>query len=386
MSTPSWPALTFLTLLAWQAAAQCGPGGTKPYPPGETSCPSLGDGMGPHTMSGGMTSGGPGGPGATATGESTGQTYTCSAPPCAASLLGKVGLTTATGTDSRSGITFAVDEDIYGPFEAGFSSQQDGILEGLGCNPGSLGHVAGGIDTYTAEQMVAQQCSITLPRVENNQYVSLLDECGGHTRDYHFHEKLSCLYSMSGGHSAQVGKASDDQYIYGKWEDYSSSTLPLLDACGGHFGVTPDSGSAVVYHYHVQDNPPFTLGCFGPKQNNDGTFALVTVAECRALYSGCGNGDTVTVTLPSGAVQYDPWCPCYDGGGSNVGNVALAVFGGSSTSCTGTDCTGFVGDGLTIPASAPAPSPAPPAASDAVRMAPQFLAAMIGAALWKVCL
>lgn len=56
----------------------------------------------------------------------------------------------------------------------------------------------------------------------------------------------------------------DAKLLYGKWEDYDSRELPLLDACGGHFGATPDSALAEVYHYHVQDAPPFTVGCFGP--------------------------------------------------------------------------------------------------------------------------
>ncbi len=35
--------------------------------------------------------------------------------------------------------------------------------------------------------------------------MSLLDECGGHTREYHFHERLSCLYDgATGGHSPKV--------------------------------------------------------------------------------------------------------------------------------------------------------------------------------------
>ena len=39
---------------------------------------------------------------------------------------------------------------------------------------------------------------------------------------------------------------------------------PVLDSCNGHFGVTPDSNGQVVYHYHVTDGAPFTVGCFGP--------------------------------------------------------------------------------------------------------------------------
>jgi len=287
-----------------------------------------------------------GGPGGGDTGGDTGSpggSTSCTSIPCAAALLNDVGTTTASGTDARSSKTFAVGENIYGPFEAGFGASQDFILEGLGCSNPSLGYVAGGIDTHTAEQMVAQACSITLPRVENDEYISLIDECGGHTSEYHFHERLSCLYEESGGHSTQVGEGLDGQYIYGKWEDYSATELPKLDACGGHFGVTPDSAGVRTYHYHVQESAPFTIGCFGPSTDGSGGFKLVTVAECRSLYDECGNGDTITVNLPTGSVQYDPWCPCYDATGSSIGTEEHAVFASSETTCSDATCTTSTG-------------------------------------------
>ena len=90
-------------------------------------------------------------------------------------------------------------------------------------------------------------CGVTLPRVVDDSasgYISLLDECGGHTTEYHFHERLSCLYDSDiGGHSVKVGEGEDaaSTPLYGKWEDRSTRRLPALDACGAHFGVTPDS-------------------------------------------------------------------------------------------------------------------------------------------------
>ena len=163
---------------------------------------------------------------------------------------------------SRSGsipsATFAVGEDIYSPFEAGFTSTQDNILRGLGCTDPSDGYLNGGIDTNTAEQMVAYACGITLPRYEGSTYVSLIDECGGHTREYHFHERMNCLWEGrygADGHSIQIAEidgAPSTQYLYGKYENEADGTLPLLDACGGHFGVTPDSDGEEMYHYHVQ--------------------------------------------------------------------------------------------------------------------------------------
>ena len=56
--------------------------------------------------------------------------------------------------------------------------------------------------------MVAHGCGVTLPRTESGNYISVLDECGGHTVPYHFHQSLSCLYDSStagsDGHSALV--------------------------------------------------------------------------------------------------------------------------------------------------------------------------------------
>lgn len=237
-----------------------------------------------------------------------------------APLLGRVGTTTASGliTHTQNPYTLAAGQSIFGPFEAGFSSAQDFILESLGCSDGSLGHVPGGIDTHMAEQMVATQCGITLPRYNANGIrISLLDECGGHTR-YHFHERLRCLYSDQGQHSEKVGVANDGHNIYGKFEDASTGELPLLDACGGHWGFTPESLDVEVYHYHVQDRAPFVIGCYGP--NEDGS--LVTVEQCRSQYSGC-NGQATQ--LSTGA-DYELWCPCYDADGSNHGKRPLPVF------------------------------------------------------------
>merc|ERR550537_1103836 len=76
--------------------------------------------------------------------------------PWPASMLGNVGYTTLPGTTVFRGESKAlpVGEDIYGPFEAGFGAQQEGILAGLGCASGR-GYVDGGIDTETAESIVA---------------------------------------------------------------------------------------------------------------------------------------------------------------------------------------------------------------------------------------
>jgi len=96
---------------------------------------------------------------------------------------------------------------------------------------------------------------------------------------------------------------------------------PELDACGGHFGLTPDSLGEVIYHHHVQEKPPFTYGCYGPAADVSGKGRPVSNGECRALYSECGNGDQIDVTTAEGTYKYDPWCPCFDAAGSNAGDV-----------------------------------------------------------------
>ena len=88
---------------------------------------------------------------------------------------------------------------------------------------------------------MATNYGIELPRWQGTRYVGLVDSCGGHTREYHFHERLSCLFDATQpGHSTQVGQMMDTQYLYGKYEDQTTEELPLLDACGGYFGNWPN--------------------------------------------------------------------------------------------------------------------------------------------------
>ena len=61
--------------------------------------------------------------------------------------------------------------------------------------------------------------------------------------------------SGTDGHSSKVGDALDGTGIYGKWETFVKT--PNLDACGGHYGTTPDSPGVAKYHYHVQVLVPY---------------------------------------------------------------------------------------------------------------------------------
>ena len=234
------------------------------------------------------------------------------------SLLGRIAQTDVAGTIEYPALvaTVSAGEDIFGPFEAGFSSaRQANILQGLGCDPDINVDIAGGLDTHIAEQMIAYVCNITLPRIENGERKSLLDSCGGHTRDYHFHERLKCLYTATNGtgHSERIGTTNTkSQGIYGKWED--SQTYPMSEWCGGHFGPVPDADGQ-PYHYHVQDIPPFTLACEGPTDDDQ----VVTRDDCRNTFEDACDGVINVFGTPTGPIAYDLWCPCFDANGSNTG-------------------------------------------------------------------
>ncbi|CAE6942683.1 unnamed protein product [Symbiodinium natans] len=261
---------------------------------------------------------------------------TCASPPCGARLLGDVGCTTVSGTETLShelisaGGTIAANAHIYGPFEAGFTDQQSNIISNWGCSDPTLVYdTEGGKDIGIAERHVAYKCNIEFPRTVGNTYFGVVGPCGGHTGDYHFHRSFACLYSASGGHSTKVGVVTSYN-IYGKWEDYENNKLPLLDACGAHIGPTPES-STPVYHYHVQDQAPFTVGCHGPSA----TGGLVSLSVCRSLYPDCGSSrDVVSITLKTGTVQYARFCPCFDATGSNVDTQELPALGTSEISYT----------------------------------------------------
>ena len=143
-------------------------------------------------------------------------------------------------------------------------------------------------------------------------YNYLVDYCGGHAVPYHMHERLSCYYEADAttSHSTRIGTALDGNGIYGM--NINGGVPPTdLDACHGRTGVTPDSSGAEVYYYVITAEAPFTVGCFGP---------IDSLEACQALYDGCGDGDTETVTTSYGTDDYDLECPCYNSQGNNLGD------------------------------------------------------------------
>ncbi|WP_415158223.1 YHYH protein [Maritalea sp.] len=96
------------------------------------------------------------------------------------------------------------------------------------------------------------------------------DDCGGHPERegmYHYHNASSCMVSQaetSDGHSGLVGYALDGFGIYGV-EGANAKHLSNddLDACHGHTEtVVWDDTEQDIYHYHLTDEYPYTIGCF----------------------------------------------------------------------------------------------------------------------------
>ena len=232
------------------------------------------------------------------------------------------GTTTKTLTYAPTGSAVPSNAHIFNAFEDGISSQQDNVISGWGCStPSLLYDSTGGLDIGLAESKVRKLCynseKNSFPNVQSdNSYRGTVGPCGGHTGDYHFHGRYHCLYEQTGEHSTKIGDVGP-YIMYGKWEHFTNKKLPNLDACGAHIGITPDSPSEAVYHYHVQDRAPYGVGCYGDGVN------LMTVSACRALYSTCGDGDETFTDMPQpdGTLKsfaYDRDCPCFDANGLNT--------------------------------------------------------------------
>ncbi|CAB9518285.1 expressed unknown protein [Seminavis robusta] len=221
--------------------------------------------------------------------------------PRAAPLRGNVGCVDLAAHALRQ-LPIRGDQEgvnIYGPMEAGFGSGNPRMA--------CLGdvEVPGGIDTNLAEHMVHYICR------DSGVEIQVLDACGGHAMPYHYHERMSCLFTADPVtlHSTRIGTAGDGNGIYGKHVD-GGVEPDDLDACGGRFGVTPDSNGQVVYYYSITSAAPFSVGCYGP---------VNSVQECRDMYpETCGGGTIETVTTIYGTGLYTLDCPCFDKNQSNV--------------------------------------------------------------------
>ena len=137
----------------------------------------------------------------------------------------------------------------------------DDGARGQACLNGE-GECSEGLDVITCGKVLEKLCGTNYVN-----YGALLDDNGGHANVYHFHTSMAGEISMGGstptGHSPLIGIAGDGRGVFGPLE--SSGTYPTdLDACGGHYGGTPNrtvtdstgasvtfAGGSDVYHYHL---------------------------------------------------------------------------------------------------------------------------------------
>jgi YHYH protein len=96
------------------------------------------------------------------------------------------------------------------------------------------------------------------------QEARTFDRCGAHPQQagaYHYHGEP---YAVTYDDSNFVGVMRDGYPIYGRRDPDGSA--PALDEFGGHTGVTVDSPSTAVYHYHVNEQTSTDSRTSGQKQ------------------------------------------------------------------------------------------------------------------------
>ncbi len=95
------------------------------------------------------------------------------------------------------------------------------------------------------------------------QLGALTDSCDGHADRlgrYHYHEESSCIQPNSDG---AIGYALDGFGIFPSIEEGRKISNADLDACHGHsHSVVWNEKVTNIYHYHMTDEYPYSVGCF----------------------------------------------------------------------------------------------------------------------------
>lgn len=98
----------------------------------------------------------------------------------------------------------------------------------------------------------------------------LQDTCGGHPERsgvYHYHGPSICMKDNAGKsaqHSDLVGYVLDGFGLYGLYDESGKLlTNADLDECHGHtHSINWDGQQANMYHYHLTQEYPYSVGCF----------------------------------------------------------------------------------------------------------------------------
>ena len=98
----------------------------------------------------------------------------------------------------------------------------------------------------------------------------IMDSCNGHPEArgvYHYHTISPCQTDKrdANGHSEVMGYALDGFGVFGPYTGLGSAqvTNAELDECHGHIGEVIWQGKVQsIYHYHLNNEFPFSIGCF----------------------------------------------------------------------------------------------------------------------------
>jgi hypothetical protein len=132
--------------------------------------------------------------------------------------------------------------------------------------PGPISSLIVGISIYGAPWHLEMANSTT--SWYNPSSALPLDQCWGHpyNKQYHIHGySWKCFPNQgSSGPSPLFGYALDGYGIYGpRGEDGQMITNAQLDECHGHTApVMWDGKMTNIYHYHLNREYPYSIGCF----------------------------------------------------------------------------------------------------------------------------
>jgi len=120
------------------------------------------------------------------------------------------------------------------------------------------------------------------------------------------------------------------------------------------------TSAGTVYHYHVTDAPPYTVGCYGP---------VTSLDACKALYTECtDSANTISIAQTDGnTYSYQQWCTCYQHAGTCNSAQYPGLCGGQGTPTVASE-SGVNTGGSNMPGG--------PSAAGALRASPLLLLAM----------
>ncbi len=133
------------------------------------------------------------------------------------------------------------------------------LLSSPECVGGEVGIATTGVLIFSAFDAAGRDAVAT----------EIQDSCEGHPQAgsyYHYHGYSSCFEDNQNEseHSDLLGYAFDGFGLYGlKGEDGRELSTQDLDECHGHTHTINWDGEEVeMYHYHMTQDFPYTIGCF----------------------------------------------------------------------------------------------------------------------------